>query len=133
MPYDMAIEWLGDINKNPPLGQIAAEIDFFKQRYKNLVPAMAIHYIREAYTGGNNFRLTLDYNVTASKANPSLMNDCPECKIINDDQYLIEIKSMGSIPMWLVSTLSECCAYKQPFSKYGSAYKQLIMTKSTGY
>ena len=49
MPLDEATEWFGNPDSVPPEGQIGAEIDYLRQRYEGLKPAMSINYEREAY------------------------------------------------------------------------------------
>ena len=39
---------------------------------------------------------------------------------------LMEIKCSGGIPLWMVKVLSENKIYKTSFSKYGTAYKEII-------
>ena len=41
------------------------------------------------------------------------------------DEALLEIKTSGALPMWLVGFLSKNKLYKTSFSKYGNAYKSM--------
>ncbi|MCD7927989.1 MAG: molecular chaperone, partial [Oscillospiraceae bacterium] len=42
------------------------------------------------------------------------------------DQVLMELKTSGGIPMWMVQFLSRERVYKTSFSKYGTAYQNYI-------
>ena len=46
--------------------------------------------------------------------------------ITQKNQYLMEIKTAGAMPLWLASTLSENGIYPTSFSKYGRAYEALL-------
>ena len=43
-------------------------------------------------------------------------------KYFKENYYIMEIKTLGSIPLWLVKTLSELKIYPVSFSKYGKIY-----------
>ena len=38
----------------------------------------------------------------------------------------MEVKTSGGIPLWMARVLSEQQAYKTSFSKYGSAYQEML-------
>lgn len=46
--------------------------------------------------------------------------------ILDDDQVLMEVKTAGAMPLWLVKFLSENHIYKTSFSKYGTAYTTMM-------
>ena len=41
-------------------------------------------------------------------------------------KWLMEIKTPGSIPLWLCRLLSQYQVYPVSFSKYGTEYKRLM-------
>jgi len=43
----------------------------------------------------------------------------------------MEVKSEDNFPFWLARKLSEYELYSQSFSKYGTAYKQLLIGGTT--
>ncbi|MEG0759830.1 MAG: hypothetical protein RR505_15570, partial [Raoultibacter sp.] len=43
-----------------------------------------------------------------------------------DGEVIMEVKNAGPLPFWLVDCLSGMHAYPQTFSKYGTAYLNLI-------
>ena len=47
--------------------------------------------------------------------------------ILGDDRYLMEIKTNGAMPLWLVHTLTNMGIYPYSFSKYANAYKREIL------
>ena len=47
--------------------------------------------------------------------------------ILEHDQYIMEIKTLGAMPMWLVKTLNTLSISPYGFSKYGEAYSQLVL------
>lgn len=49
--------------------------------------------------------------------------------ILNKNYYILEIKTLGSIPLWFVRTINELNIKPGNFSKYGEAYEQIIMGK----
>ena len=46
--------------------------------------------------------------------------------IVDKDQYILEIKTPGAMPLWLANALSECKIYPRSFSKYAHAYYDII-------
>ena len=113
----------------PAIGQIAREIAAFRRFYgPTLAPAMFLSYEREAYypTDGADFRLTLDENIRWRTDHIDLSGDCRGCALLRPDQVLMELKTPGGIPMWMVHFLSAHRIRKISFSKYGTAYGQML-------
>ena len=52
-------------------------------------------------------------------------------KYFDDNQVILEIKTLDSIPLWFVKTLSELKIYPVSFSKYGNIYKNYILKEVT--
>ena len=46
--------------------------------------------------------------------------------ILEPGQVLMEIKTAGNLPFWMVRVLSEEKIRKTSFSKYGSAYEMIM-------
>jgi hypothetical protein len=53
--------------------------------------------------------------------------------LLPDDVYIMEIKILGSMPMWLTKLLSENELYSRGFSKYGVKYIQDAKAKKLNY
>ena len=129
MPLNEATEWFGNPDSVPPEGQIAAEIDFLRYRYPGLKPKMAVNYEREAYycKDGSDLRVTIDTNIRASLDDTDIRSKVPGQEVLPDGYTLMELKTMGGIPLWMTDVLSKNKLYKSSFSKYGNAYKQMVL------
>ena len=117
-------EYLAGHTKAPCDTQIFREIDWFRNYYEDLKPAMYISYEREAYYSLENpdLRITFDQNIMYRSYNLSLAAGVEGEKILEPGQHLMELKAGGAIPVWLTRTLDELGIYPASFSKYGRAY-----------
>lgn len=108
--------------------QIKREIDYYFNYYK-LKPKMFISYYRRAYYDKENidFRLTFDSNILARDYDLELEKGNYGINILDIDKYVMEVKTLGGIPIWFVRLLDELKVYPCGFSKYGEAYSQLIL------
>ena len=115
-----------DLGKN---SQIGKEIAYFRDYYKTLVPRVYISYEREAYydLSGSDFRITFDENIMARTDRLSLAETPEGNPLLPEGMTLMEIKCSGGYPLWLVQVLSKERIYKTSFSKYGTAYEQMIL------
>ena len=117
-------EYLAGHTKAPCDTQIFREIDWFRDYYGNLKPAMYISYEREAYYSLENpdLRITFDRNIMYRSYNLSLAAGVEGESILEPGQHLMELKDGGAIPVWLTKILDELGIYPASFSKYGRAY-----------
>jgi hypothetical protein len=46
--------------------------------------------------------------------------------LLAPEEYLLEVKLSGSVPLWLADSLAELGIYKQSFSKYGTDYENMV-------
>ena len=117
-------EYLAGHTKAPCDTQIFREIDWFRDYYGNLKPAMYISYEREAYYSLENpdLRITFDRNIMYRSYNLSLAAGVEGESILEPGQHLMELKAGGAIPVWLTKILDELGIYPASFSKYGRAY-----------
>lgn len=108
--------------------QIKKELDYYFKFY-NLKEAMFLSYERTAYYDKENrdFRITFDNNILARNYDLQLEKGSYGISILDKENYIMEIKTLGAMPMWLVKTLNELKIYPSRFSKYGEAYKGLIL------
>ena len=97
------------------------------------MPAMFIIYEREAYypVDGEDFRLTLDENILWRTDHVDLGASCFGTSLLDPDQVLMELKTPGGFPLWMVKFLSDNRIRKISFSKYGTAYKQMLSAEKT--
>lgn len=120
----------------PAQSQIGDEIQYFRNYYENLHPSVFLSYEREAYYSmdGSDFRVTFDENILYRRQDFSLGSEIYGVSLLNNDQTLMEIKTSGGIPLWMSETLTRQHLYKTSFSKYGSAYQQMMAeTLQGGY
>ncbi len=128
IPEHQATDWLIGAADKPFDSQIANEIDYLIDFYGDLSPTCFISYEREAYKerNGGSFRLTLDENILARCEELSLTAGVWGTRLIDSDQTLMELKTEGGLPLWMVRYLSANHVAKISFSKYGTAYKTMI-------
>ncbi len=105
-------------------GQVFEEIDYMIRRLE-LVPKIVICYDREAYYGNDDkeFRVTFDGNVRYRKEDLDLRHGDGGERLDNTPYRIMEVKSAGAVPLWLVRVLSENRIYHGSFSKYGTIFQ----------
>lgn len=131
MSQAKAFSWVAGDNNIEEKTQISEEIDYFLTYYKDLKPQVFLSYEREAYysLGGDDFRVTFDDNILCRQEDLSLEAEIGGTPILEDGMVLMEIKCSGGIPLWMTEVLSKEHIYKTSFSKYGTAYKNIIFPK----
>lgn len=114
--------------------QITREIDYFRNQYENLQPAVFLSYEREAFYSkeDSDFRITFDENILWRDYELSLCAGVYGEPILDEGQVLMEIKTGASLPLWMVSILSENQIYKTTFSKYERAYRRIFSKINIG-
>lgn len=103
--------------------QIFRELHYIFDFYK-LQPKMFVGYDRLSYKGKDdeNLRITFDSNLRSREDDLRLeLGDHGE-KYFDEDMYIMEIKTLGAMPWWLVEALSELKIYPISFSKIGNIY-----------
>lgn len=117
-----------------PDSQIFREIDYFVSYYKELIPRVVISYEREAFYSrtDHTFRMTFDRNVLYRQEDLSLEKGVYGKCILEPGKVLMEVKTAYAIPLWLASFLSENKIYKTSFSKYGTAYADILSQDKKG-
>ena len=131
---DEAISWLTGESECAVESQIVKEIDYFRNFYGELKPALFLSYEREAYycKDGGDFRVTFDENILCRQENMNFYTESSGIPVLEEDKVLMEIKCSGGIPLWMTEILSKEKIYKTPFSKYGTAYQRIIYPKLKG-
>lgn len=107
--------------------QIYKEIKYFNDFYGGLTPKMFLSYEREAYyfKDDKQIRITFDTNIKYRTENVNLLPSISDIKLLPNNLVLMELKVPFSIPYDLAKYLSSEKIFKRPFSKYGTAYKQI--------
>lgn len=109
--------------------QIAREICYTRDFYKNLQPAIMILYDRYAYLQDNSdLRVTIDENPRYRTEDLNLHTSTEGTSLLPPGGAILEIKVQGAMPLWLTKILAEGKIYKTSFSKVGEAYKKCYAT-----
>lgn len=118
----------------PVNSQIGNEIEYFRSFYQPLEPKVFLSYDREAFFSkeGNDFRVTFDENILFREDHLSLSADIYGIPLLERRNVLMEIKTSGAIPLWMVHVLSDRKIYKTSFSKYGTAYQDIYLKNAKG-
>lgn len=129
MPLDKAMAWFTTDTEEFPHTQIGDEIDYLRYRYKGIRPAMLLTYEREAYYAkdGSDLRITIDSNILARIEDLRLDSELGGHSVLPEGYILMEVKTMYGYPDWLLDVMNDNGLYKTSFSKYGNAYKQMIV------
>ena len=105
--------------------QIMKEIDYLIRKY-NLKPKLMLSYDRTSYydRDDKNFRITFDKNIRSRNDELNLEYGDAGKLYFDDDMYVMELKSLGGLPLWFTKILSNLKIYPRSFSKYGNIYKK---------
>ncbi len=129
-----AMDYLCGGGKLESVDQIAREIDYFKNLYRELAPAVYLSCEREAYFGveDGELRITFDDDIIWRDTDLSLCVKPYGTAILQPGYSLMEVKLAGAMPLWLCGLLSENSIFMTGFSKYGSAYRQILENREAG-
>ncbi|MBO5353288.1 MAG: polyphosphate polymerase domain-containing protein [Lachnospiraceae bacterium] len=118
--------------ERPPLmpymnSQVLSEIDYMVHRME-LSPKVFISYDRCAMFGKENkdFRVTFDRNITTRRYDLGLHYGIYGDKLLDEDEWIMEVKIEKAMPLWMSQLLSEYGIYPASFSKYGTEYKNYV-------
>ena len=105
--------------------EVVEEIACFLRRYP-VKPALFLSYDRLAFFDREDpeFRITFDHNILTRRSCITLSSADFGAELLSDDVYLMEVKFIGAMPLWLTHALSELGLYSTGFSKYGTEYQQ---------
>lgn len=108
--------------------QIKKELDYYFKYYK-LKETMFVSYKRSAYYDKENkdFRLTFDSNILARNYDLQIEKGNYGEQILEKEKYIMEVKTLGAMPLWFIKILDELKIYPCGFSKYGEAYKKIVL------
>ncbi len=129
LPYAEAFDFLSGRGQPSLDTQVIKEIDWTVKNYEGLRPAMALFYDRVAYEGCEDpeLRMTLDTNLVYRTYDLDLRKGAYGEVFMDGDHYILEIKILNSMPLWMAEVLDKLCIYPGSYSKYGAAYtKDLI-------
>jgi len=108
--------------------QVMGEIDYFLSLY-HPQPKIYIAYERTALKGldDESLRITFDENIRFRRDDLDLRSGDHGQQILDESQYVVEIKVNGAMPLWLCGALDRQQVYPTSFSKYGYCYEHFIM------
>ena len=103
--------------------QVIREIEYYLSKNK-VYPNVYIGYSRKALFGKDDkeFRVTFDNEITVRRNDLYLTSGCFGYDILGENKYLMEVKFLGSIPLWFTKILSDLKIYNTHYSKYGTEY-----------
>ena len=130
MKLEECYKCINNINLLENKDQMSNEIAYYFKKYK-LNPKMFISYKRKAYNNADGrLRITFDNNIIARNNDLEIEKGPYGKNILDEDKYIMEIKTLNSIPIWMANILSELEIKPCNFSKYGEAYKELILKQN---
>lgn len=114
--------------------QIGRELDYFKQFYKNLAPALFLSYDRESWRSRDGqLRITMDWNIRYRTEDLDITLPNRGTPLLPEGICLVEIKAPEAMPLWLAQILSHNQIRQRSFSKYGAVHTlltQKLITES---
>lgn len=132
MTLDRAYDYIENKNR-PEESQVMSEIDYAMRFYNQPKPSMLISYEREAYFvhGHPNLRLTFDSSIRYRENDLFLEKGSFGKEILPKDEFILEIKTDGAMPLWLSHALDDLTILPSSFSKYGTSYIDSINSIDT--
>ena len=133
--YAEAMDFLGNVHgRGRELSQIEKEIAYCFDLYRTLHPAMFISYHRTSFVGKHDYglRITFDSDVLSRDTELELAKGIWGDRILPEEDFILEVKTLKSMPLWLSGALDECKIYPGSFSKYGTAYNRLLANTTSG-
>jgi SPX domain protein involved in polyphosphate accumulation len=94
-------------------------------------PRLLISYDRRALRCPENetLRITLDTNIRWRSTDIDFSKGPYGKPLLNEDEYIMELKVDGAIPLFLTSHLTRLNIFPVSFSKYRSAYEGLVFNR----
>lgn len=103
--------------------QVINEIAYYLSHEK-VQASVYIGYTRKAFFSkeDSDFRLTFDSQILTRREDLTLEDGYFGENILEENQYLMEVKILGAMPVWFTKILSELEIYNTHFSKYGQEF-----------
>lgn len=104
--------------------QVAKELMYFLKT-NHVSPALYVQYDRLALFGkeDSDFRITFDRNIRVRRQQFAFGETPEDELLLPEGMYIMEIKILGAMPLWLSKLLSEKALFSRGFSKYGVKYR----------
>ena len=103
------------------------EIDYLF-KYYDLKPNCFVGYDRISFVGKNDLglRITVDSNLIGRTNDLKLESGSYGNKYFDEDIFIMEIKTLNSMPLWLTKELANLEIFPISFSKYGEIYMKEV-------
>lgn len=117
-----------------PESQIGSELAYTMGFYRQLRPTAFLSYERDSYRGveDRDFRVTFDREIRYRRELLTLDSDTHGASLLPPGLVLMELKAAGGLPLWMVRVLSGLGLYRTSFSKYGTAYMDMMAAERKG-
>jgi hypothetical protein len=114
--------------------QVINEIEYYLSK-KSVCPMVYIGYSRKAFFGkeDRDFRLTFDSKILTRRDSLSLEAGFFGDNLLQQNEYLMEVKILGAMPIWFTGILSELKIYDTHFSKYGNEYINHCLSQKNNF
>ena len=129
--YDFIEKGIKPVSDNYFNQQVVKEISYYLSRH-DVKPALILTYDRIALFDKENpsFRLTFDTNIQTRRTDLRLQSGAYGQQLLAPDEYIMEVKVIGGMPLWLSKAFSELKIARTSFSKYGTEYKKLTLNST---
>jgi len=109
----------------PRRTQIFGEILWMMRQNPGIAPAAYISYEREAYVGREDggLRVTFDSSALWRGEDLRLEHGPYGRPVFPEGMGIMEVKTLGAMPLWLSAALDSLGIYPSSFSKYAAAYR----------
>lgn len=128
MEYEVYCTWQesGFFPEKLVNNQIGMEISWLFRQHTDLVPKVLIAYDRLSLfiEDDSEFRVTFDQNIRYRNQNLVLANGSHGEIVAPELDVLMEVKAMGSYPLWFVELLNKYGVRKSSFSKYAQTFER---------
>lgn len=125
---DAAVDYLQCRKGLPKDSQVLREIDWFLSFYREVEPAMFISYHRIAWKGVEDpeLRLTFDTQIIWRDEALDMKAGSWGHSLLAPGQRLMEVKILGSMPLWMTAILDVLHIQPVSLSKYGAGYQESL-------
>ena len=125
-----AMDYLAGRATAPERSQMTKEVDWFLSQ-NAVKPKVFIACDRSAWVDRDNseLRITFDENLRWRTEDLDLTHGSRGEDLLEEGSVLMEIKIPGTTPLWLAHLLSDQTLFPTSFSKYGTCYKNHILSE----
>ncbi len=131
LPQWDAVLFMAGAAPLPQPSQIGRELDYCRRFYGDLRPALYLCYDRSPWYAFEDpgFRATFDKNIRWRRDSLRLSAPIGGQSLLLPGQSLFEVKTAEAVPLWLVEVLDKAGIRQTSFSKYGEAYKSILLER----